>query len=178
MTVLHFDWQYILILYGICFALFWFDHCRVIQGPLQLRTKHGGDNARSPWRNGFWAKYFYRFKRGCKMRPTCKIPAQLPNLAKSYGLPKLSTYTVIKLQFLGLQLSRQIKFVQIAWICLIAIKVGQITKSITEQYNLEQNLLNSLRIEDLKIVVGQLESQEMPVYYSVWSRLWEALSFY
>jgi hypothetical protein len=36
-----------------------------------------------------------------------------------------------------------------------------------EQYNLEKNLQNKLRIEDLKIVVGQLESQEMPVYYSV-----------
>jgi hypothetical protein len=28
-------------------------------------------------------------------------------------------------------------------------------------------LQNKLRIEDLKIVVGQLESQEFPVYYSV-----------
>jgi hypothetical protein len=37
----------------------------------------------------------------------------------------------------------------------------------TDQYNLEQNLQNKLRIEDLKIVVGQLESHEMPVYYSV-----------
>jgi hypothetical protein len=37
----------------------------------------------------------------------------------------------------------------------------------TDQYNLEQNLQNKLRIEDLKIVVGQLESQKMPVYYSV-----------
>jgi hypothetical protein len=46
------------------------------------------------------------------MRPTCKIPAQLPKLAKSYGLPKLTTNTVVKLQFLGLQLSRQILFVQ------------------------------------------------------------------
>jgi hypothetical protein len=82
-------------------------------GPLQLRTKHGGDNARSPWRNGFWAKYFSRFKRGCKMRPTCKIRAQLLHPAKSYGLPKLTTYTVVKSQFLGLQLSRQILFVQI-----------------------------------------------------------------
>jgi hypothetical protein len=44
------------------------------------------------------------------MRPKCKIPAQLLNLAKSYGLPKLTTYTVVKLQFLGLQLSRQILF--------------------------------------------------------------------
>jgi hypothetical protein len=37
----------------------------------------------------------------------------------------------------------------------------------TEQYNLEQNLQNKLRIKNLKIVVGQLESQEMPVYYGV-----------
>jgi hypothetical protein len=29
-----------------------------------------------------------------------------------------------------------------------------------EQSNLEKNLQNKLRIEDLKIVVGQLESQE------------------
>jgi hypothetical protein len=36
-----------------------------------------------------------------------------------------------------------------------------------EQYNLEKNLHNKRRIDDLKIVVGQLESQEMPVYYSV-----------
>jgi hypothetical protein len=57
-------------------------------------------------------------------------------------------------------------------------KVGQTTKSMSEQYNLEQNLQNKLRIKDLKIVVGQLESYEMPVYYSVRSRLWEPLSFY
>jgi hypothetical protein len=38
------------------------------------------------------------------------------------------------------------------------IRVGQTTKSMTEQYNLEQNLQNKLRIEDLKMVVGQLES--------------------
>jgi hypothetical protein len=36
-----------------------------------------------------------------------------------------------------------------------------------EQSNLEKNLQNKRRIEDLKIVVGQLESQEFPVYYSV-----------
>jgi hypothetical protein len=36
-----------------------------------------------------------------------------------------------------------------------------------EQSNLEKNLQNKLRIEDLKIVVGKLESQELPVYYSV-----------
>jgi hypothetical protein len=36
-----------------------------------------------------------------------------------------------------------------------------------EQSNLEKNLQNKLRIEDLKIVVGQLEAQELPVYYSV-----------
>jgi hypothetical protein len=37
----------------------------------------------------------------------------------------------------------------------------------TEQYNLEQIFQNLLRIEDLEIVVGQLESQEMLIYYSV-----------
>jgi hypothetical protein len=42
------------------------------------------------------------------MRPTCKIPSQLINLAKSYGLPKLTTYTVVKSQFLGLQLSSKL----------------------------------------------------------------------
>jgi hypothetical protein len=31
-----------------------------------------------------------------------------------------------------------------------------------EQSNLEKNLQNKLRIEDLKIVVGLLESQELP----------------
>jgi hypothetical protein len=36
-----------------------------------------------------------------------------------------------------------------------------------DQSNLEKNLQNKLRIEDLKIVVGQLESQELPVYFSV-----------
>jgi hypothetical protein len=46
-------------------------------------------------------------------------------------------------------------------------KVGQTTASMSEQYNLEQNLQNKLRIEDLKIVVGQLKTHEMPVYYSV-----------
>jgi N-glycosylase/DNA lyase len=51
-------------------------------------------------------------------------------------------------------------------------------QSMIEQSNLEKNLQNKLRIEDLKIVVGQLESQELPVYYSVLSRLWKALSFY
>jgi hypothetical protein len=36
------------------------------------------------------------------MRPTCKIPAQLLYLAKSYGLPKLTTYNVyIKIAILG-----------------------------------------------------------------------------
>jgi hypothetical protein len=34
-----------------------------------------------------------------------------------------------------------------------------------EQSNFEKNFQNKLRIEDLKIVV--LESQELPVYYSV-----------
>jgi hypothetical protein len=32
---------------------------------------------------------------------------------------------------------------------------------------LEQNFQNKLGIEDLKIEGGQLESQELPVYYSV-----------
>jgi hypothetical protein len=41
------------------------------------------------------------------MRPTWKIPAKLLNLAKSYSLAKY-TCTVVKSQFLGLQLSRQI----------------------------------------------------------------------
>jgi hypothetical protein len=36
-----------------------------------------------------------------------------------------------------------------------------------EQSNLEKNLQIKLRIEDLKIVGGQLESQELPVYYTV-----------
>jgi hypothetical protein len=36
-----------------------------------------------------------------------------------------------------------------------------------EQSKLEQNFQNKLRIEDLKIEGGQLESQELPVYYSV-----------
>jgi hypothetical protein len=44
------------------------------------------------------------------MSPNRKIPAQLLNLAKSYGLPKLTTYTVVKSQFMGLLLSRQIIF--------------------------------------------------------------------
>jgi hypothetical protein len=34
-----------------------------------------------------------------------------------------------------------------------------------EQSNLEKNLQNKLRIEDLKTMVGQLESQELLVYY-------------
>jgi hypothetical protein len=37
----------------------------------------------------------------------------------------------------------------------------------TEQNYLEQIFQNRLRIEDLKIVVGQLELQEMPAHYSV-----------
>jgi hypothetical protein len=33
------------------------------------------------------------------MGPTCKIPAQLLNLVKSYDLSKWSTYTVVKSQY-------------------------------------------------------------------------------
>jgi hypothetical protein len=36
-----------------------------------------------------------------------------------------------------------------------------------ELSNLEKNLQNKLRIEDLKIYGGQLVSQELPVYFSV-----------
>jgi hypothetical protein len=36
-----------------------------------------------------------------------------------------------------------------------------------EQSNPEKNLQKNPSIKDVKIVVGQLESQEMPVYYSV-----------
>jgi hypothetical protein len=36
-----------------------------------------------------------------------------------------------------------------------------------EQSELKQNFQNKLRIEDLKIKGGQLESQKLPVYYSV-----------
>jgi hypothetical protein len=39
---------------------------------------------------------------------TRKILAQLLSSLKSYSLPKFTTYTVVKSQFLGLQLSRQI----------------------------------------------------------------------
>jgi hypothetical protein len=44
---------------------------------------------------------------------------------------------------------------------------GPRIKVMIEQSNLEKNLQNKLRIEDLKIVVGQLESQKLPAYYSV-----------
>jgi hypothetical protein len=36
-----------------------------------------------------------------------------------------------------------------------------------EQSKPEQNFQNKRRIEDLKIKGGQLESQKLPVYYSV-----------
>jgi hypothetical protein len=36
-----------------------------------------------------------------------------------------------------------------------------------EQSNLEKKLQNKLRIKELKIKGGQLESQELPVYFSV-----------
>jgi hypothetical protein len=39
---------------------------------------------------------------------TRKILAQLLRSLKIYSLPKSTTYTVVKSQFLGLQLSRQI----------------------------------------------------------------------
>jgi hypothetical protein len=51
----------------------------IAHGPLKLRTKHGGDNSRSLWRNGFQAKYFSRIvQRGRKIMHTQKILAQLP----------------------------------------------------------------------------------------------------
>jgi hypothetical protein len=82
-------------------------------GPLKLRTKHGGDNSRSLWRNGFQAKCFFRIQRGRKIMQTQKILAQLLSSLRSYSLPKSSTYTVLKSQLLGLQLSRQIISVKI-----------------------------------------------------------------
>jgi hypothetical protein len=45
---------------------------------------------------------------------TRKILAQLLSSLKSYGLPKFTTYIVVKSQFLGLQLSRQIVSVLIS----------------------------------------------------------------
>jgi hypothetical protein len=45
--------------------------------------------------------------------PTQKILAQLLSSTRSYSLPKSTTYTVVKSQLLGLQLSRQILSVQI-----------------------------------------------------------------
>jgi hypothetical protein len=39
---------------------------------------------------------------------TRKILAQMLSSLKSYSLPKFTTYTVVKSQFLGPQLSRQI----------------------------------------------------------------------
>jgi hypothetical protein len=86
---------------------------RVTHGPLKLRTKHGGDNSRSLWRNGFQAKCFSRIQRRCSIMHTHKILAQLLSSPRSYSLPKSTTYTVVKSQFLGLQLSRQITRVKI-----------------------------------------------------------------
>jgi hypothetical protein len=45
---------------------------------------------------------------------TRKILVQLLGSLKSYSLPKSTTYTVVKSQFLGLQLSRQILSVVIS----------------------------------------------------------------
>jgi hypothetical protein len=80
----------------------------VVHGPLKLRTKHGGDNFRSLWRNGFLAKCISRIQWGRKIMHTRKILSQLLSSLKSYSLPKSTTYTEVKSQFLGLQLSRQI----------------------------------------------------------------------
>jgi hypothetical protein len=44
---------------------------------------------------------------------TQKILAELLSSPRSYSLPKSTTYTVVKSQFLGLQLSRQILSVKI-----------------------------------------------------------------
>jgi hypothetical protein len=82
-------------------------------GPLKLRTKHGGDNSRSLWRNSFHTKCFSRIQRGRKLMRTQKILAQLLSSPRSYSLPKSTSYTVVKSQFLGLQLSRQILSVKI-----------------------------------------------------------------
>jgi hypothetical protein len=86
---------------------------RVRHGPLKLRTKHGGDNSRSLQKNGFQAKCFSRIQRGRKIMRTQQILAQLLISPRSYSLPKFTTYTVVKSQFLGLQLSRQILSVKI-----------------------------------------------------------------
>jgi hypothetical protein len=82
-------------------------------GPLKQRTKHGGDNSRSLRRNSFQVKCFSRIQIGRKIIHTQKFIAQLLSSPRSYSLPKSSTYTVVKSQFLGLQLSRQILSVQI-----------------------------------------------------------------
>jgi hypothetical protein len=87
--------------------------CCMVHGPLKLRTKHGGDNSRSLWRSGFQAKCFSRIQRGRKIMHTQKILAQLLSSPRSYSLPKYITYTVVKSQFLGLQLSSQILSVNI-----------------------------------------------------------------
>jgi hypothetical protein len=51
---------------------------------LKLRTKHGGDNSRSLWRNSFQAKCFSRIQRGRKIMQTQKILAQLLSSPRSY----------------------------------------------------------------------------------------------
>jgi hypothetical protein len=79
-----------------------------VHGPLKLRTKHGGDNSRSLWRNCFQLKCVPRIQRRRKIMHTKKILAQLLISPRSYSLPKSTRYTVVKSQFLGLQLSRQI----------------------------------------------------------------------
>jgi hypothetical protein len=61
----------------------------------------------------FPSKMFSRIQRGRKTTYTQKILALLLSSPRSYSLPKFTTYTVVKSQFLGLQLSRQILSVKI-----------------------------------------------------------------
>jgi hypothetical protein len=56
---------------------------------------------------------FSRIQRGRKITYTQKILALLLSSPRSYSLPKSTTYTVVKSEFLGLQLSRQILSVKI-----------------------------------------------------------------
>jgi hypothetical protein len=56
---------------------------------------------------------YFRIQRGRKIMHTQKILAQLLSSPRSYSLPKSTTYTLVKSQFLGLQLSRPILSVKI-----------------------------------------------------------------
>jgi hypothetical protein len=56
---------------------------------------------------------FSRIERGRKFMHTQQILAQLISSPRSCSLPKSTTYTVVKSQLLGLQLSRQILSVKI-----------------------------------------------------------------